>query len=86
MSDLVQTDLGMPSGHQDEIPLPEEGESTAEWVFRESGFMGTDKQLTCCARCGHAPVQRHDKPRHYCDVLKPTMHFICDDCFDALPQ
>ncbi len=66
--------------------LPE-GESTAKWAFREPGFMGAVKQLTHCARCGcRLPAKPHNEPRHFFDLLKPTMHVLCDDCFDALPE
>lgn len=63
-----------------------EGESTAKWACREPGFIGSVKQLTHCARCGEAPFQPRDKPRRYRDLFKPTMHFLCDACFDALPE
>jgi hypothetical protein len=63
-----------------------EGESTAKWAFREPGFMGSSRQLTHCARCGGSPVQPRDKPRHCMDIFKPSMHFVCDECFDVLPE
>ncbi len=63
------------------------GESTETWAFREAGFMGTIKQLTHCARCGEPlPHKSYDEPRHVFDVLKPTMHTICDDCFEEMPE
>lgn len=69
-----------------EYEITPEGESTEKWAFREPGFIGSLKQLTRCARCGSIPrFKRHDEPRHFRDALKPSFHFICDDCFDELP-
>ena len=64
----------------------DQGESTEKWAFREPGFFGSIKQMTCCARCGGTLARGLDKKRKVFDLLKPTMHFICDDCFDALPE
>jgi hypothetical protein len=33
------------------------GEPTDKWAFREPGFFGSMKQLTCCARCGPHPAR-----------------------------
>ena len=63
-----------------------EGESTEKWAMRQPGFFGTEKQLTCCARCGGNLPFGKDKKRRVFDLLKPSMHMICDDCFDALPD
>lgn len=63
-----------------------EGENTDKWAIRNPGFMGSVKQLLCCARCGEFLRGGHNKPRHGRDIFKPTMHFICDDCFNALPD
>lgn len=64
-----------------------EGESTEKWAICNPGFLGTLQQLTHCARCGCGlPPRAHNEPRHFRDVLKPTMHIICDGCFDALPS
>ncbi len=66
--------------------LPD-GESTERWAFREAGFFGSARQIFDCARCGETmPRKRHDEPRHYRDLLKPTMHCLCDECCDALPE
>ena len=66
--------------------LPE-GESTTRWAIRQPGFLGTVKQLINCARCGEPlPFKRHDEPRRFRDICKPTLHCICDDCHDALPD
>ncbi len=66
--------------------LPE-GESTELWAIREQGFLGSLRQLFDCARCGeHPPFKRTDEPRHIRDIFKPTVHMICDDCFDELPD
>ncbi len=64
--------------------LPE-GESTEKWAIRSPGFLGSARQLVNCARCGGFSSKRHDEPRHFRDIFKSTMHFLCDDCFDALP-
>lgn len=61
-----------------------EGESTELWAIRNPGFLGSTKQLTNCARCGELNLKRHDEPRHFC--LTPTLHVICDDCYDTLPD
>ncbi len=56
-----------------------------KWAIREPGFIGSIKQLIACARCGqNLPLKAHNEPRH-CGH-KPALHFICDDCFDSLPQ
>jgi hypothetical protein len=65
--------------------LPE-GESTENWAIREPGFLGSIRQLLDCARCGQSENKRHDEPRHYRDLLKPTMHLLCDECWEALPE
>ena len=65
--------------------LPD-GESTEKWAIRGPGFLGTVKQLLNCARCGKiSPPKYKDAPVHYRGFFKPTFHFICDDCWDALP-
>lgn len=63
--------------------LPD-GESTAKWAIREPGFAGSIRQLTCCARCGETLRGGPNKPLRY--LMKPTMHFLCDGCYDALPD
>jgi len=66
--------------------LTPEGESTELWAIREPGFLGSIKQLVCCGRCGETlPFRRHNEPRLFRDVFKPSMHVLCDDCYDALP-
>jgi hypothetical protein len=62
------------------------GESTELWAFNQPGFRGTIKQILNCARCGEVPpFKRHDEPRRYGDIFKPTFHLICDACYDKLP-
>jgi hypothetical protein len=68
-----------------EHEITPDGESTEKWYFRSSGFFESVEQLTRCARCGSALCKRSDEPTHVFHITKPTMHFICDDCFDALP-
>lgn len=66
--------------------LTPDGESTEKWAFNDPGFAGSIRQLINCARCGEVgPPKGPNEPRHYTDLLKPTMHFLCDECFDALP-
>ena len=62
-----------------------DGESTEKWAMREPGFFGTTKQLVCCARCGNF-LKARGKKLKVIDLFKPSMHFICDTCFDALPD
>ena len=64
--------------------LPE-GESTAKWGFREAGFMGSIKQLTCCARCGEVIRSGPNEPVARRDVFKPTVHVVFRECNEALP-
>jgi hypothetical protein len=65
----------------------DEGESTEKWACREPGFFGTAKQLTCCARCGDGLRGGHNvKRKVFNAACKPNMHFLCDECFDALPE
>jgi hypothetical protein len=63
-----------------------EGESTAKWAARGAGFMGSVQQLIRCARCGGPLCGGYHKPRHVFDMMKPTVHFVCDECYAALPE
>jgi hypothetical protein len=63
-----------------------DGESTAKWAIREPDFLGTLKQLTCCARCGERLPPGPNVKRKVFDMFKPSMHVLCDPCFDALPN
>lgn len=63
-----------------------DGESTAKWAIRESGFLGSIKQLTCCARCGGCVRGGPEKKRKAVNLMTPNMHFLCDDCFEQLPE
>lgn len=65
--------------------LPE-GESTEKWAIRSPGFLGSVKQLVCCARCGEYSRKGRHESQHFRDIFKPTFHLICDDCHDALPD
>jgi recombinational DNA repair protein (RecF pathway) len=60
------------------------GESTASWAFREPGFFGSVKHLTHCARCG-LPLPPGRGLRRVRMLYKP-MHFICNECFEQLPE
>ena len=63
------------------------GESTEKWAFRQSGFMGSLKQLICCARCGmDLPVTPLTCKRHYYNIGKPTFHVLCESCYESLPE
>jgi len=65
--------------------LPD-GESTEKWAIRTPGFLGSVKQLVCCARCGDCNKKGpHERLRWY-DLMKPTVHFLCDECYEALPD
>ena len=63
-----------------------DGESTARWACRESGFFGSVKQLTCCARCGEGLPPGHNRKRRAYNLCRPNLHFLCDECFDQLPD
>lgn len=65
--------------------LPE-GESTAKWAIRTTGFLGSIKQILCCARCGEFLRKSKHDPVHYRDLFKRTAHALCDECHDALPD
>ena len=62
-------------------------EITEDWAASKPDFLGTIKQFVCCAKCGEAlPFKRHDEPRKVFDMLKSTMHFLCDECYETLPE
>ena len=65
--------------------MTDEGESTAKWAAREPGCLGSIRQLTCCARCGTVLPGR-DAKRKVFNLFKPNMHFLCDECFESLPE
>lgn len=65
--------------------LPD-GESTAKWAIHEPGFLGTVRQLLCCARCGDYIRTGRNEPRHYSGIFTPAAHAICNDCYEALPE
>ena len=66
--------------------VTETGESRLKWAMAEPGFMGSIKQLVCCGRCGDLIQKPHDQARHVFDAFGPSMHWICDQCLDALPE
>ena len=74
----------MTRAKQEHEMLPE-GESTAKWACNGPDFWGTINQLTCCARCGEVIRKRRDEPMHLRDIFKPSVHVICDECWDELP-
>lgn len=61
-------------------------EAREMWFCQKGDFWGTPNQLVLCARCGVCEPKRHDEPRHFADVCKPTLHLFCDECWDALPN
>ena len=63
-----------------------DGESTAKWAMRQPGFMVTYKQLCNCGRCGEPMRGGPHKKQRIVDAMKPSMHWICDDCNDQLPE
>ena len=63
-----------------------DGESTANWACRALGFFGSIQQLTCCARCGCVLPGGKNTKRKVFNLMKPNMHFLCDECFDQLPE
>ena len=62
-----------------------DGESTANWAINQPGFGGIE-QLTRCARCGERLPGNAHTPHKVRDIFKPTMHFLCDECHEALPE
>jgi hypothetical protein len=66
--------------------LTPDGESTERWAFREPGFFGSIKQIMLCARCGETVKGGPNEPRHFRDVMKPTMHVLCEPCYQELPE
>lgn len=71
----------------DRHEILDDGESTEKWAFREKGFFGSIKQITHCARCGDTlKVKGYNEPVHSMHIFKPTFHFICDECYDQLPD
>lgn len=63
-----------------------DGESTEKWAFRELGFFGTARQLTECARCGSTLRGGPNEKRKVFNPCKSNMHFLCDTCWDWLPD
>jgi hypothetical protein len=63
-----------------------DGESTAQWAIRQPGFLGSIKQLCCCARCGETIPGGPGKKRKVFNMMKSNMHFLCDGCFAELPD
>lgn len=61
-------------------------ESTAVWEIDKPDFFGTVRQLTCCGKCGEPLPGGKDTPHRVADMFKPTMHFLCDGCYDSLPE
>jgi len=61
-------------------------ESTEKWAATAPDFMASIRRLLCCAKCGEFLSGGPHKPRKVLDLGKPSMHFLCDDCFDALPD
>jgi hypothetical protein len=59
--------------------------TTENWHANQGGFWGTSNQLIRCARCG-VGGGGYNEPRKFCDVCKPSMHWICNECFDQLPD
>ncbi len=63
--------------------LPD-GESTEQWAIRKPGFAPI-MRLTHCGRCGEElPFKRMDEPRNH--IRKPVLHFLCDPCYEELPE
>lgn len=63
-----------------------DGESTVKWAMREPGFFGSAKRLICCARCGGFLPSGQNTPRKVYGLLTSSMHFLCDECHEALPS
>lgn len=57
-----------------------------EWAIERPGFLGTFRQLTDCAKCGEPIRKGKHEPLRWCNIGHPTLHCICDDCYDGLPE
>lgn len=66
--------------------VTDEGELTANWFCQKSKFWGTPDQLLRCARCGVYDRKGHHDRVRFRDIGKPTLHRLCDECHDALPE
>jgi len=60
--------------------------SEKKWACDDGKFWGTIRQLLNCAKCGRLIDGGHHTPRHIADMFKPSMHVLCDECFDDLPE
>lgn len=61
-------------------------DASGAWFCERGDFWGTIQQLCLCARCGKNERKRHDEPRHFRGIFTPTLHIICDECYDSLPD
>lgn len=85
MSDnCIRPEPVMNQGHAVTVSNADES-SVDQWFCDQGGFWGTSNQLTLCAKCGQHEVKAWNEPRHFRDVFKPTIHHLCDECFDSLP-
>lgn len=62
------------------------GEDTSNWALYQPGFRGTVRQLTCCGKCGQPLAGGRHTKRKVTNIFKPSMHFLCDECFNSLPD
>ena len=57
----------------------------ASWFCERGNFWGTTAQLCLCAKCGKSEAKGYNEPRHYSGIFTPSLHMVCDECFDSLP-
>lgn len=67
---------------QESGPVREAG----PWFADRGDFWGTINQMCLCAKCGKDEFKRPDEPRHRSGLFTPHAHFLCDDCYDSLPD
>lgn len=74
-----------PEAAKNQHEVTDDGELMKSWAISEPGFLGTIKQLVCCARCGKdLPAKPHWEPRR--TSSDPVFHTICDECHSQLPD
>lgn len=63
-----------------------ETENCSEWAANHGGYFGTLRQLTDCAKCGETLKGDKHTPQKTFDIFKPSMHVLCNECYETLPN
>ena len=61
-------------------------ETTENWRANKGDFWGTPNQHTKCARCGGPIICSRNEPMNVFNIFKPSVYFLCNECFDKLPD